>query len=90
MLHPNSNWRLLKDGAHWTATAPGFLDTEQSPFGMGETQQQAIDALLAEPVIQSRLASSHRPPPALQDFTISIARDNDDTPPWQRAARRQR
>lgn len=65
-----ANWRLSKDGDHWLATAPGFINVDQSPCGYGETQQEAIDALLSEPVILARLASSGRKRPKADSFVI--------------------
>lgn len=67
-----ADWRLSKDGDHWLATAPGFIDVDRSPCGYGETKQEAIDALLAEPVILARLASSGRKRPRSDSFVIDV------------------
>ena len=68
-----SNWRLIKDGSHWVATAPGFIDLDRSPCGYGETQREAIDALLAEPVIRARLTASGRTRPKPDSFVVDTS-----------------
>ncbi len=73
MIRTYANWRLLKDGPHWLATAPGFIDVDRSPCGYGETQQEAVNALLAEPVIVARLKAIGRKRPARDSFVIETA-----------------
>jgi len=77
MIRTYPNWRLLKDGPDWLATAPGFIDVDRSPCGYGETQQEAVNALLAEPVIVARLKAIGRNRPARETFVVETADDED-------------
>lgn len=35
-------WQLRREGRHWRATGPGFVDVIESPAGFGETPEAAI------------------------------------------------
>ena len=76
-----ATWRLFKDGPHWIATAPGFINLERSPCGYGETQQEAVEALLAEPVIKARLTASGRCQPKPDAFIVETS-DVDLSADW--------
>ena len=54
----------------WMATAPCYGDLMDSPVGFGETQQEAIDDLTAQPEFKAFLRRSGRRAPKLEDFTI--------------------
>ena len=35
-------WQLRREGRHWRATGPGFVDVIESPAGFGETPEAAV------------------------------------------------
>jgi hypothetical protein len=38
-------WQLRREGRHWRATGPGFVNVIQSPAGFGVTPEAAISDL---------------------------------------------
>jgi len=38
-------WQLRREGRHWRATGPGFVDVIQSPAGFGLTPDAAVGDL---------------------------------------------
>ena len=63
-------YRLIKDGTAWCATPPGFIDLQSSPAGFGDTQEQAVKALIADQQFQIWLLRRNMRTPTMADFTV--------------------
>ena len=45
---PGEKIHIKRDGASWCATAPGFINLQESPAGFGDTPEEAIANLKAQ------------------------------------------
>lgn len=45
---PPEKVHVQRDGASWRATAPGFINLQESPAGFGDTPEEAIADLKAQ------------------------------------------
>jgi hypothetical protein len=46
-VNKESGFRIQKDGNKWCATAPGFINLQESDAGFGDTPIDAFQALVA-------------------------------------------
>lgn len=70
---------VFMDGNMWCATAPGFINLQESPAGFGETPRQAVDELREN--TGTPLAQPEASEPLAELDALLLERTDDEEPP---------
>jgi hypothetical protein len=80
-LKTDWGWKLRRDGDHWRATGPGFVDTQTSPVGYGATPEIAVAHLArARPDVPAVTMFKIFPPVSLIELEGGLMVEEPDDP----------